>query len=76
MPEEIMSKREQLAEVNQAISAIMRTGQSYTIGSRSLTRASLPDLYKMQADLEAKIAAEENNSPLFSNCTVAFFEGR
>lgn len=73
---ETMSNRTLLAEVTQAISAIMRTGQSYSIGSRSLTRANLTELRSMKAELEAEIATEENNSSLFSNCSVAFFEGR
>lgn len=76
MPEEILSNRELLSQVTKAISAIMLTGQSYSIGSRSLTRANLTELRNLKAELEAEIAAEENNSPLFSNCTVAFFEGR
>jgi len=76
MSEEIMSNRELLSQVTKAISAIMLTGQSYSIGSRSLTRANLTELRNLKAELEAEIAAEENNSPLFGNCTVAFFEGR
>ena len=76
MSEEIMSNRELLSQVTKAISAIMHTGQSYSIGSRSLTRANLTELRNLKAELEAEIAAEENNSPLFGNCTVAFFEGR
>lgn len=76
MSEEIMSNRELLSQVTKAISAIMLTGQSYSIGSRSLTRANLTELRNLKAELEAEIAAEENNSTLFGNCTVAFFEGR
>lgn len=76
MSEEIMSNRELLSQVTKAISAIMLTGQSYSIGSRSLTRANLTELRNLKAELEAEIAADENNSPLFGNCTVAFFEGR
>ena len=76
MSEEIMSNRELLSQVTKAISAIMLTGQSYSIGSRSLTRANLTELRNLKAELEAEIAADDNNSPLFGNCTVAFFEGR
>ena len=76
MPEEILSNRELLSQVTKAISAIMLTGQSYSIGSRSLTRANLTELRNLKAELEAEIEADENNSPLFGNCTVAFFEGR
>lgn len=65
-----------LVEVNNAISAILRTGQSYTIGSRSLTRANITELRKLKSDLEAEIAAEENNDVLFGNTYAGFFEGR
>lgn len=76
MADEIMSNRELLSQVAKAISAIMLTGQSYSIGSRSLTRANLTELRNLKAELEAEIATSENNSQLFANCTVAFFEGR
>lgn len=70
------SNRELLVKVKEAIVAITTTGQSYTIGSRSLTRANLTELKNLMKDLEAQIAAEANDSPLFGNCCVAFFEGR
>lgn len=76
MSEEIKNKREQLSQVNDAISAVLKTGQSYSIGSRTLTRANITELRHLKAELEAEIAQEENNSSLFSNCSVAFFEGR
>ena len=64
-----------LAEVNKAIQAILIGGQSYKIGSRSLTRADLGLLRDMQHDLEAQVAAEANSS-LFSDTYVAIFDGR
>ena len=64
-----------LGEVNKAIQNILIGGQSYKIGSRSLTRADLALLRDMQHDLEAQIAAEES-SGLFSDTYVAFFSGR
>ena len=70
------SNKDLLKKVNEAIVAITTTGQSYTIGSRSLTRANLTELRNMKKDLEAQIAAEANDSPLFGGCYVAFFEGR
>jgi len=70
------SNKDLLKKVNEAIVAITTTGQSYTIGSRSLTRANLTELRNMKKDLEAQIAAEANDSPLFGGCCVAFFEGR
>ena len=50
-------------------------GQSYKIGSRSLTRANLTELRKLRADLAAQVAEEENTG-LLGNTSVAFFEGR
>lgn len=70
------SNKDLLKKVNEAIVAITTTGQSYTIGSRSLTRANLTELRNMKKDLEAQIAAEANDSPLFGGCCVAFFKGR
>jgi len=64
-----------LTEVNKAIQAILIGGQSYKIGSRSLTRADLALLRDMQNDLKAQVASEEA-SGLFSDTYVAFFDGR
>jgi len=66
---------ELLAEVNKAIQAVLVGGQSYKIGSRSLTRADLNLLLATRNDLTAQIAAEEDNG-LFSDTHVAFFDGR
>ena len=67
--------QERLAEVNTAIQSVLLGGQSYRIGSRSLTRADLALLRSMRDDLEAQIAAD-HHSPLLSNAYLAFFEGR
>jgi len=64
-----------LGEVNKAIQSILLGGQSYKIGSRSLTRADLGLLRDMQHDLQAQVASEEA-SGLFSDTYVAFFDGR
>lgn len=64
-----------LSEVDAAICKVMRGGQSYQIGSRSLTRADLGLLYKMKTELTAQIAAE-SESHLMENTYVAVFEGR
>lgn len=64
-----------LAEVNKAIQAILIGGQSYKIGSRSLTRADLALLRIMKNDLEAQVAAAADGG-LFSDTYVAFFDGR
>lgn len=71
-----LTDRELLQQVNQAISAILTTGQSYTIGSRTLTRANITELRNMQEYLSNKVAAQENNTPLIGGSYVAFFEGR
>ena len=67
--------QQRLQEVNKAIQAVLLGGQSYKIGSRSLTRADLALLRAMLDDLEAQIASE-GNSHLLDNTYVAFFEGR
>ena len=67
--------QQRLNEVNQAIQSVLRGGQSYKIGSRSLTRADLALLRSMRDDLEAQIASGED-SHLLDNTYVAFFDGR
>ncbi len=67
--------KQRLSEVNQAIQAVLLGGQSYRLGSRSLTRADLALLKAMRDELEAQLA-NEVPSPLFSDTYAAFFEGR
>lgn len=64
-----------LSTVNDAINAILVGGQSYKIGSRSLTRADLGLLYKMRNDLQGQVAAE-NSTGLLDDCYVGVFNGR
>lgn len=64
-----------LSEVNKAIATVMVGGQSYKIGSRSLTRANLTELRNLRADLAAQVE-EQGNTDFFRNTYVAFFEGR
>lgn len=64
-----------LSEVNKAIATVMVGGQSYKIGSRSLTRANLTELRNLRADLAAQVE-EQGNTDLFRNTYAAFFEGR
>ena len=71
-----LTKRHLRAEVKTAIHAILTTGQSYTIGSRTLTRANITELRKLLASLDAEIAAEENDTPLLGGTYVGFFDGR
>lgn len=67
--------KDMLDSVNRAIMAIAVGGQSYKIGSRSLTRADLKQLYNMKNDLTAQLAVE-NSSSLLDDCYVAVFSGR
>ena len=67
--------QEMLNKVNEAIMAIAVGGQSYKIGSRSLTRADLKQLYAMKNDLTAQLAAEKSGG-LFDDCYVGVFDGR
>lgn len=64
-----------LTEVNKAIAAVMIGGQSYKIGSRSLTRANITELKNLRSELTAQLA-EATETNLFRNTSVAFFEGR
>jgi hypothetical protein len=52
--------RQELDEVNAAISAIVRGAQSYTIGSRSVTKASLAELRSLRGDLQMELTEIEN----------------
>jgi len=54
---------------------VLAGGQSYKIGSRSLTRADLAMLKSMRDDLEAQLAAEDN-AGLLGRTFVAYFDGR
>lgn len=69
-------KKRMLEQVDAAITAILTGAQAYTIGSRSLTRANLGDLLKAQKQLEADIAAAEDDQCLLANTSVAYFDRR
>ena len=64
-----------LSEVETAISTVVIAGQSYKIGSRSLTRADLNLLIKMRNDLRTQLTQEGSNG-LLDNTYLAVFEGR
>ena len=49
---------QQLEEVQAAIEAIEKRGQSYTIGDRQLTRGNLRELYEREQKLRALAARE------------------
>lgn len=75
MDEKTMTPAEMLAQVNNAITTVLCGGQSYKIGSRSLTRADLSMLKSMRDDLEAQLAQEDSGG-LLSRTYVAYFDGR
>ena len=68
-------KRQRLEQINKAIETILVGGQSYKIGSRSLTRADLGMLKSMREDLEAQLDTDQSG-PLLSRTCVAFVAGR
>ena len=70
-----MKPPELLEQVNKAIAAVLVGGQSYKIGSRSLTRADLSMLKAMRDDLEAQVVAGKP-SHLLDRTYVAYFDGR
>ena len=67
--------KEQLKSVNDAIYSILVGGQSYKIGSRSLTRADLAQLRAMKKELEAQATADDNTD-YFGDTFVGVFDGR
>lgn len=69
------SPLEELSVVNEAIYAILVSGQHYKIGSRTLTRADLKLLYQRKRELEA-ILADDSSSPLFGDTVIAIFDRR
>ena len=66
---------ELLEQVNTTITAVLAGGQSYKIGSRSLTRADLAMLKSLRDDLEAQIGSE-CSGPMLDRTYAAFFDGR
>ena len=67
--------QQRLAEVNQAIQAVLLGGQSYKLGTRRVTRADLALLRQMRDDLAAQLQTEDNGN-LLGGVVVAVFEGR
>ena len=66
---------ERLLEVDTAIHAVLLGGQSYKLGTRSVTRADLALLRQMRDDLAAQLQQEDNGT-LMGGVVVAVFEGR
>lgn len=69
------SPQQMLVEVNKAIQAVLLGGQSYKLGSRSVTRADLALLRQMRDDLESQLSRGEE-SLLMPDVVVAVFDGR
>lgn len=68
--------RGMLGDVQTAMQSVLVGGQSYKIGTRSLTRADLSLLRDLWNDLRAQTAAEDQNKHLLADTYVAVFEGR
>lgn len=71
--QQTLAKR--LLEVDTAIHAVLLGGQSYKLGTRSVTRADLALLRQMRDDLAAQLQQEDNGN-LMGGVVVAVFEGR
>lgn len=72
---EKFTPEQMLSEVNKAIQTVIVGGQSYNIGSWSVTRANLSQLRAMRKELQAQINNSEG-SALMPDAVVAVFEGR
>ncbi|WP_087064441.1 hypothetical protein [Intestinibacillus massiliensis] len=70
-----MDPAQLLAEVDRAIISILQGGQSYRIGTRSLTRANLTELRNLKTELEAQ-ASKDSAPGLIDRTSVAIFDGR
>lgn len=71
---ENLSPSDMLKEVNKAMTTVLVGGQSYKIGSRSLTRADLGMLRELRNELQAQV--NDQNSGLLDNTYVSIFGGR
>lgn len=69
-----LTPAELLPHVNRAIHSVLVGGQSYRIGSRSLTRADLSRLMALRTELGAEIAETEEDSILMPRTYAAVFD--
>lgn len=72
---EAMTVNDLLNEVETCIQKVLVGGQSYKIGSRSMTRADLALLQSMRNDLLGQVAAGQNTH-LLADTYVAVFDSR
>lgn len=72
---EIKTAQQELAEIEKALTSVTLGGQSYTIGSRKLTRADYSALLARKKELQAEIAAGDGTH-LWDDTFVGVFEGR
>lgn len=71
-----MESKELLQQVEEAIKIITVTGQSYKLGSRSVTRADLSELREMRKELMQEVAASESTGKGLLGFCAAEFDGR
>lgn len=67
------SNKALLKTIDTAIYTIAVAGQSYTIGSRRLTRADLADLFAIRTKLAAQVSADEGGDDWTGRTYVADF---
>jgi hypothetical protein len=73
----LMSDELTLENINNAISAIMAGGQSYKIGSRSLTRANLTELRNLRNQIiEEQAGNTASADDTLRGTSIALFSGR
>lgn len=70
-----MRPAQRLAQVDEAITAVLYGGQSYRLGNWSVTRADLAQLRTLRDELAAQ-AAQEAGAGLLPRTWVARFDGR
>ena len=63
--QKLKDARDELEQVNSAISAILSGAQGYRIGSRSIQKADLATLYKRKDSIEDLISSLEGSGTGF-----------
>lgn len=77
MGDDMSDQTLKLEDVNAAISAILNGGQSYKIGTRSLTRANLSELKALRNQMmEEENAAGSDSAGAFNSVAIGIFSGR